>query len=167
VNTRRPVRSRPGLELRDAAITDADRIHGWNNDPAVRGLSLDRRPIARDDHQRWMEARLADPGTRMWIVLVFDEPLGVVRIERAPAAKIGRVSIALDPSARGLGLGRAALLMAITADGGPLVAEVVAENRASRACFEACGFLSTGRIVSGGRAVLTYEWRHERDALAI
>ena len=167
MSARRPLRSRPGLRLREATLADADVIYRWNNDPAVRGLSLDRRPIAREDHDRWMAARLADPNTRMWIVEIFDEALGVVRIERAASSKTGRVSIALDPSARGLGLGRAALVVACDADGGPLMAEVVAENRASRACFEACGFLPTGRVVSGGRAILTYEWRHKRDALAI
>ena len=163
LDRRRPAPTRPGLCLRPATADDSEAIWRWNNDPSIRRVSLDPRPIARADHERWMAARLTDPAHHMWIVEVIGEPIGVVRIARPDGGVAGHISIALDQAARGLGHGRAAIITACTLDGGPVLAEIVAENRASRACFEACGFtMLRTSLRPDGRIVLTYEWRNAR-----
>lgn len=130
----------PAIRLRPATEDDRDRVLAWNGDPGVRARSLDPRPIAPEEHARWFSERLADPLTRMAIVLCGDEPVGVVRIERRRARAPGRISIALARDARGRGLGRAAIVAACAADGGEVIAEIVVDNLISRACFQAAGF---------------------------
>ncbi|HVV85915.1 MAG TPA: GNAT family N-acetyltransferase, partial [Kofleriaceae bacterium] len=66
-----------------------------------------------------------------------DRPRRASRSDLPP----GRISIVLDPSARGRGLGRRVITLACAADGGPVVAEVLSDNHASRAAFEAAGFV--------------------------
>ena len=154
------------VELRAATIDDSESIWRWNNEPSVRAVSLDPRPIERADHDCWMAARLKDALSRLWIVVGNGEDRGVARVQRDRAGDPGRVSIALAPAARGAGVGQAALALVCRHDGGPLVADIIAANRASRACFEACGFRLCERAVRGDREVLTYEWRSV-DAIAI
>jgi RimJ/RimL family protein N-acetyltransferase len=126
--------------LRPALARDRDRILAWNGDPEVRARSLDPRPIDVVTHARWMATRLADPLMRLSIALRDGVPVGVVRIERRTAGGPGRISIVIDPGARGCGIGRAAIVAACRADGGPVVAEILDDNLASRACFAAAGF---------------------------
>jgi RimJ/RimL family protein N-acetyltransferase len=154
-------RTRPGLDLRLATAADGEAIWRWNNDATVRQMSLDPRAIPRDVHDVWMTDHLGDRDHRMWIVELSGEPIGVVRIARTGGAGPGTISIALDRTARGLGLGRATIKLACARDGGPIVAEILSENRPSIACFEACGFALAHRGPRpGGRTVLTYEWRN-------
>jgi UDP-2,4-diacetamido-2,4,6-trideoxy-beta-L-altropyranose hydrolase len=126
--------------LRPAAARDRDRVLAWNNQPEVRARSLDPRPIDPGAHARWYAARLADPRTRLSIAVHEGRAVGLVRIERPTAGGPGRISIVIDPRARGRGAGRAAIAAACHADGGEIVAEILDHNAASRACFAAAGF---------------------------
>ena len=104
-------------------------------------------------------------------------------LERANAAQAagkylgsGRISIVLDASVRGRGLGRRVISLACAADGGPVVAEILVDNRASRACFEAAGFVreltpappgarpapAPLSIAGEPRPVIRYLWRPDR-----
>jgi UDP-2,4-diacetamido-2,4,6-trideoxy-beta-L-altropyranose hydrolase len=142
--TRPRARTEAGaLALRRATAHDASRVLAWNGAPEVRARSLDPRPISPADHARWFAARLADPTSRMWIALLDGSPVGVVRIDRAgPAGPApGRISIVLDAAVRGRGLGRQVIALACAADGGPVVADILPDNHASRASFEAAGFV--------------------------
>lgn len=129
-----------GVVLRPAVDHDRDRVLAWNGDPAVRARSLDPRPIDAASHARWFAARLADPLATLAIAEHDGAPVGLVRIERAAAGAPGRISIVIDPSARGAGLGQAAIAAACAADGGSIVAEILDDNHPSRACFAAAGF---------------------------
>ncbi len=75
----------------------------------------------------------------------------------------GRISIVLDPSIRGRGLGRRVISLACAADGGPVVAEILADNHASQIAFEAAGFVrepaSPAPAALEARPVLRYQWR--------
>ncbi len=152
------------LALRQATAADASRVLAWNGAAEVRARSLDPRPIAPADHQRWFAARLRDPRSRVWIALLDGCPVGVVRIERAADQVPGRISIVLDPAVRGRGLGRRVIGLACVADGGPIVAEILADNHASRACFEAAGFVldPTADEPDRDRPALRYLWRPRR-----
>lgn len=153
--------------LRPALARDAQRILRWNGDAAVRARSLDPRPIDAAGHARWMAARLADPLTALSIVLRDGRPVGVVRIQRRTVGAPGVISIVIDDGARGHGLGRAAIIAACLADGGVVVAEILDDNTASRAAFEAAGFVLApaaldpvlGAVPAGARR---YQWRTAR-----
>ena len=149
----------------------ASRVLAWNGAAEVRARSRDPRPIAVDDHARWFAARLRAPRGGLWIAVLGGCPVGVVRIDREAddASALGRISIVLDSSVRGRGLGRRVIALACAADGGPVVAEILVDNRTSRACFEAAGFTrepsSTPPLtIDGGdpRPVIRYLWRPDR-----
>jgi UDP-2,4-diacetamido-2,4,6-trideoxy-beta-L-altropyranose hydrolase len=162
----RPRTSSPAgvLALRQATAADTSRVLAWNGAPEVRARSIDPRPIALADHQRWFAARLRDPRCRLWIALHDGCPVGVVRVERRTDHEPGRISIVLDPAMRARGLGRRIVGLACVADGGPIVAEILADNHASRACFEAAGFVldPAAPEPDPDRPALRYLWRPRR-----
>lgn len=172
----RPAAVAGEVTLRRATALDGSRVLAWNGAADVRARSRDPRPIAPADHARWFAARLQDPRGRLWIALLDGCPVGVVRIDRArdATATAGRISIVLDPSVRGRGLGRRVIALACAADGGPVVAEILVDNHASRACFEAAGFVREPSPIapaprspaaidgSDPRPVIRYLWRPDR-----
>ena len=146
------------VALRSAELADCERVWQWNFAPDVRAQSKDPRVVPYDEHARWFEDRIAR-GSPIWIVEADGAAVGVVRIdERSEAtgggADRGRISISLAASARGRGIGRRAIALASTAWAAPIVAEVAASNIASRACFEACGFVAA----SHRDGLVTYYW---------
>jgi L-amino acid N-acyltransferase YncA len=160
----------PLVGLRPATAADCDRVWTWSFAPDVRAVSGSPGEVSLEDHRRWYALRLGAAGEPMWIVEAAGEPAGVVRIDRGPAAgggrPAGRISIALDPRARGRGLGRRAIAAACRAFGAPVIAEIFATNTASRLAFEAAGFVQVGGPPSAGTAtglaaagLLTYAWR--------
>lgn len=144
--------SQPAVTLRAATAGDLEAVYGWNAAPDVRGWSRRGDPLSREDHARWFAARLACTGSPMWVVEQAGAAIGVVRID--DAGERARISIALDPAARGRGIGRAAIAGATAAWRRPIVAEIVHDNQRSRACFEACGF----RQVADRDRLAIYHW---------
>lgn len=134
------------MRLRAATLDDGTEVYRWNFAPEVRAASGDTRMVTFAEHMRWYAARL--DGGHMWII-EDEEPVGIVRID------IGRISIALDASARGRGLGRAAIREACERWGKPVFAEIRNDNPASRAAFEACGFVAG----KANAEFTTYHWR--------
>ena len=143
------------VALRAARLTDCELVWKWNFSPDVRAHSNDPRGVPYDEHARWFADRI-ELSSPIWIVDADDAPVGVVRLDRCPDPGPGaaRISIALAPSARGRGIGRRAIALAAAAWAHPIVAEVAASNAASRACFEACGFVPSNQH----GAVITYQW---------
>jgi UDP-2,4-diacetamido-2,4,6-trideoxy-beta-L-altropyranose hydrolase len=135
-----------GVTVREATRSDAGLLFEWRNHEDVRAASFSSEPLDFDDHCAWLEAALADPATRVLVGEAGRMPVGTVRFHtRADAAT---VSIALDPTLRGLGLavpllraGEAALATS-TLEGTPttLHAHVLPANIASRRLFETCGY---------------------------
>ena len=135
------------IALRAASADDCERVYRWNFAPDVRAVSNDPRAITYEQHIAWYARRLASDAP-IWIVEDGGIPVGVLRIESF------RISIALGPDARGRGIGRQAIAAACAVWARPVVAEIRADNAASRACFEACGFVSR----DPSRNPLIYEW---------
>lgn len=135
------------ITLREAKLADCERVYHWNFSPEVRAMSKSGATVSLDDHTRWYTHRLESEAP-IWIITEDAVPLGVVRIDN------GRISIALDRSARGRGVGKRAIFSACQLWLGPLLAEVLVSNPASRACFEACGFVA----IAQANDVITYHW---------
>lgn len=134
----------------------------WRNDADSVRFSTTVRAVTPDEHTRWLNQRLSDPSTRLWIAEENGAPVGQVRVDLE--AGTGAVSIAVAPEHRGRGLGvqmLRAMLAAVTAEGaaGQLRALVRPDNSASTVSFERAGFQRTGET-DGGFDVL--EWRSER-----
>jgi RimJ/RimL family protein N-acetyltransferase len=133
--------------LRKARLADCERVYRWNFAPDVRAMSKSTATVSLADHTRWYTSRI-ESESPIWIVTEDAIPLGVVRIDD------GRLSIALDPAARGRGIGKRAIFSACQLWFAPLLAEVMSTNVASRACFEACGFVA----IANSNDVITYHW---------
>jgi RimJ/RimL family protein N-acetyltransferase len=144
------------VALRNAGLADCEQIWCWNFAPDVRARSKRAEAVAFAEHARWFTRRITDGREPLWIIEEQGAPVGVVRLD-VVGGGLSRISIALDVGARGRGIGRCAVAAVCRAFAAPIVAEIFADNLASRACFEACGFRS---VVEGG-GLLTYYWDPE------
>lgn len=132
------------LDLRLADEDDGEDLFNWRNDPVTRANSLDTAEVVRSEHFAWLARTLAD---RERLILIAQEDgckLGMVRFDTCRPRE-WRVSISVAPHARGRGLGRPLLAMAIMRlerqwGKGVLTAEIRAANAASQRIFSACGF---------------------------
>ena len=149
------------IRLRRATVADAELLLAWRNDPVTRRFSLTRHEIGENEHRTWLDARLSDPDTLLWIALVADRPVGQVRLTHGGDA--AEIHIGLAATERGRGYGReiirravergTALWPAITT----IFATIDSANDASTRVFEASGFRPSG---TGKRFVLELRSRH-------
>jgi UDP-2,4-diacetamido-2,4,6-trideoxy-beta-L-altropyranose hydrolase len=132
-----------GISVRRATMADAEILHRWRNDDAVRAASFSSDPIPYADHCRWLERALVDPERILLIGTLSKAPVGTVRYDIA--ADRATVSIVVAPKAQGRGVG-AALLEAGEAYLGnvaqvtQLDAEIKPDNGASLRLFARAGF---------------------------
>jgi RimJ/RimL family protein N-acetyltransferase len=133
------------LHARAAGLADEQRLLDWANDPLTRANAFSPLPIPLAEHQRWLRARLADAGCRLYIVEdPAGEAVGTVRLQQEAAG--WEVHFNLAPGARGRGQGRALVaagIEALRAEGGPVAlvfGRVKAGNTASSRIFEGLGF---------------------------
>jgi GNAT superfamily N-acetyltransferase len=95
------------ISLRCARSEDAYALWIWANDPATRAASFNRGSIVWEDHLRWLDHCLEDPGHVILLAeLTAACPAGSVRFETPDGWKSARVSYVLAPEARGRGLSR-------------------------------------------------------------
>jgi RimJ/RimL family protein N-acetyltransferase len=145
------------VNLRPATREDAARLLAWRNDASTRRWSFSSDPVPADDHHAWLERKLADPDTAIFVAEDEGGPVGQLRIDRRDAH--GVVSIAVAPEARGRGVGTRMLEEAARARPlgvAVLRAEVVPANETSLRMFLKAGFeevARTARAVTLERAV--------------
>lgn len=92
------------LSLRPVEEKDCRLLWEWANDPEVRAASFCSGPIPWDDHCRWLETKLHESGTAMFIATGENGvPMGQIRLDRVRdgEAQIG-VSIARERRGSGL-----------------------------------------------------------------
>jgi UDP-2,4-diacetamido-2,4,6-trideoxy-beta-L-altropyranose hydrolase len=140
------------VRLRPATLGDASLLLDWRNDPVAVRFSVTRRTVEPGEHLVWLAARLADPGTRLWIAEEDGVPAGQVRVDLEGGT--GTVSIAVAPDRRGRGVGSAilrAMLIEMERDVEARRLRAVAhdENRTSIRAFERIGFRRRGRSERG------------------
>lgn len=135
---------RATLYARPAAATDGPMLFDWRNDPRTRRYFRNPAALAMDQHMEWFARVLSDESRLMLVVCREQTPVGCIRFDLN--GESAEVSIYLDPSCHGTGLGsgvlRAALEFLHTERPRVIIcrAEVLAENAASAAMFASCGF---------------------------
>ena len=135
----------PALSVRRATGEDSRMAWLWRNDYATRIASRTNAPLPWPDHQSWWSETLASLDRQVFITEADHIPVGIVRFDRQPDGSF-EVSINLDPSARGTGLGGRVLAEAcglfISERGNVrLLATIHRSNAASRRIFEKVGFV--------------------------
>ncbi|OYT96221.1 MAG: UDP-2,4-diacetamido-2,4,6-trideoxy-beta-L-altropyranose hydrolase [Pseudomonas sp. PGPPP3] len=132
------------LKIRRASINDAEMLFEWRNDLRTRKYFRNAAPLSQSSHMSWFFQTLANERSELLISSHGECPVGCLRFdidgERA------EVSIYLDPSKHGQGLGTRSLHQAMEwmYSKHPLVtlfiADVIAENSASANLFQRCGY---------------------------
>jgi RimJ/RimL family protein N-acetyltransferase len=152
-----------GLVIRTASAADAELLWEWANDPETRRWSFHEAPIPWETHVAWLDSRLADPATRIYIVSADGAPRAVVRYESGGSG-VAVVSIVVNPVERGRGWGTRALRLACPTAVRELAAKRVdayikPDNRASIRAFERAGFALS--VDEGDADALRMAWHPE------
>lgn len=133
--------------IRPLAAADGAALLAWRNDPSAYRWFRDSRPLTDSEHDAWMSSRLADDRVSVWVAVLDGVPLGCVRLDPEPDGS-AEVSIVVDPTRRGMGVGGRLLDHCIAkARGrqlGTVVAEIHSGNAASLALFTGRGFTVAG-----------------------
>jgi RimJ/RimL family protein N-acetyltransferase len=139
----------PGeVVLHPARAADSALLLEWRNDADTVRNSFVSEPVPPDVHTRWLTGRLNDPATRIYVGYLDGTPVGMVRVDVDDA--VGQISIAVAPTMRGCGVGKA-LLSAFVAerrtDGqfSRLEGRVRSTNEGSLKIFAAAGFAVASR----------------------
>lgn len=150
------------VALRPVVEADCELLWRWANDPVARDASFDSRSISWSDHVNWFRARRTDPRSRIYVIEVSDQPVGVVRFERSTDGE-AVVSVNIAPAARGRGLGPKALRQACTRVAeedavSSVIAYIKVDNVASVRAFAQAGFVRTGSTVIREAPATVMRW---------
>lgn len=160
------------LKLRPATAADEALLLRWANDPQVRANSFSSGLIARSGHHDWFNKGLANPNRLLLIAMAMDGcPIGQIRFDRlqtsaAPNGRENTIGLSLDRCTRGHRLATELVRMGLQVMqehwgmATAAVAEVLASNAASNACFARCGFAkeTVFPILPLSRAVNRWRW---------
>jgi len=153
------------LTLRSADASDTQLLWEWANEPAARAVSFSRDPIPWDVHQQWMERRLADPDTRLYVGIdSADLPVGQVRFDLHDNE--ATLSVTLDPTFRGRGYGPVLLSQAcrkLFRETPTVLVEafVKPDNVPSLRAFLRAGFTDTGQTLQKGQPAVRFIGRRD------
>jgi len=132
------------LSVRPATIDDARIMFDWRGDPATRAVSLETDELVWSDHIAWLAHALDDPARNLFVGAIGGRAVGIIRFDFSEKDR-AEVSLYLDPTLHGLGLGPHLLLAGEVAAAPAIVDATVLEgNRPSRRLFERCGYHQTG-----------------------
>ncbi len=96
--------------LRKATSEDKKLIFDWANDPETRACSFNTEPIKWENHEKWYDQKMEDDKSRMYIMMDFFKPLGVVRVD-CDEEGTGEISYSIAKDERGHGLGSEMLML--------------------------------------------------------
>lgn len=134
------------MMIRTADLSDLQDVFDWRNDSFSRSMSLSSEAVSLNEHIDWYQRSLKNPNRRIYIGLINDLKVGVVRFDFNEDTGQSRVSINLNPLLRGKGFGFSLLSKSISvykqSKDSTLIATVKKENYASFKIFTKCRFLN-------------------------
>lgn len=140
--------TRLAIRLRPATMADEARLLLWRNDPHTRAMSFSQDAVSSPDHHRWLERRLHDPRSRLYVAEreCGREAVGVGRLDAIDDHSV-EVGLTVAPEHRGQGLAHpiieALVDQAVRGELGPrqtVVAYVRTGNEASLNAFTSASF---------------------------
>lgn len=135
------------IEIRLACAEDGGMLFSWRNDERTRRYFRNTAPLAFAEHIKWFERILADKTKKLLVPSRGGVPVGCVRFDLHDS--VADVSIYLDPSLQGQGVGRSVLCAAMDwlyaqhPEITTIDAEVHSDNVASTKMFLRCGYRPT------------------------
>ncbi len=143
------------LSVRAARLDDCSRMMQWRNDCAVRSVSNNAAAITPEAHRRWFSASLEMPTRLLSLATSGRAAWASCASTRRRRTRLSAVvSIYLDPSLAGIGLGSVLLREGERAlrSAWPSVrridADVLADNRRSRSMFHRAGYHGDGATLT-------------------
>jgi UDP-2,4-diacetamido-2,4,6-trideoxy-beta-L-altropyranose hydrolase len=154
------------IHLRPATIDDLQTLYTWANDPAARLASFRSEAISLDEHTRWLNDRLADAASTIYMASNSEQqPLGVARFQREANEAIISVNVSADHRGRQRGtrlIHLACRRYFFEHDVEAIIAQIKPNNEASYQAFRTAGFEFTGETQIHGQSANVF--RLERDA---
>lgn len=157
------------ITVREAVCGDCDLIYRWANDDDTRAASFNSSPIDWDTHCRWLSGKLSNPHCLMLMCGYGpNHPFGVVRFDIA--ADEALISINLDPSMRGRGLGGFTIIRTVDElfkrynerhNISVVSAFIKPENLRSAKAFKMAGFSEVGATIIPGKVALHYIMKND------
>ncbi|MEZ5670386.1 MAG: UDP-2,4-diacetamido-2,4,6-trideoxy-beta-L-altropyranose hydrolase [Alphaproteobacteria bacterium] len=134
------------LAVRPARSDDEALLLAWRRDAGTRAFARNPNPPSAAEHHDWLDAKLADPLCLLHLLLVGDEPVGVLRLDWRADLGGWEVSLTVAPDWRGRGIGVAALDCAARLTGSEAQwAFIKQTNAASLRAFARAGFAPSER----------------------
>lgn len=149
------------IRLREARPDDCRSLHELANEPQARAMSFTQQSIESGEHRRWFDRKLADPYTSIYLALdEADRVIGFARFEKKREEVC--ISVALDRSFRGKGLGAQLIALAVEKyrerDDDRIRAYIRKENRISQKAFQNAGFRYHSESVINGLDAVCLEF---------
>ncbi len=130
--------------LRRAKMEDAEDILRWRNDEVTRENSFNKEKISLLSHIKWLERKLGQGDTYMFIAMDGDTKVGNIRVD--VLEDTGEISYMVAPEHRGKGYG--SLMIGLVEKEMPkdvksLMGLTLKTNKASGRCFEKNGYTAS------------------------
>lgn len=130
-----------GLSLRAVSIDDAKLIYEWQKHPDTRRFARNPKPPSWEQHEAWMQAKLAEPNCYFYMVMHGSTEAGILRLDPLGGESDMEVSIFVAPDKYRLGIGLVGLrLLRLFHPDINIYAHIMVENIASQRVFESAGY---------------------------
>ena len=132
------------ITLRMATVDDCKTIYKWRNAEVTRMHFFDHGFIKWEDHCRWFEKTIRNPGRVLLVGEFYDQEIGVLRYDNV--GKTAVVAVYLLPGIHGQGLGSQLLRVGSDwvkqnfSDVEKIRAEVLFSNSSSKKAFKKAGY---------------------------
>jgi len=136
------------IKLRKVELSDCKKIWLWINDPLVRAVSFNPKPISLERHLEWFSSALINPNLVYYIAVDKNAtPIGQARFKIE--SKEAVISVLVDPEYRGVSIGSLLIQDAtekffIETGIGKINAFIKMGNEASRKAFIKAGYIEHG-----------------------
>ena len=134
------------IKIRPANLNDCKSLFDWQSDELSRTMSFNGSFPSIEDHEVWFKNSLCNVDRALYVGELGYKKLGVCRFDFLESEMLAEVSINMNPSMRGCGLGKKFLFESIECylekNKYNLLAKVKPNNLASLNIFESAGFES-------------------------
>ena len=134
------------IKIRLANLNDCKSLFDWQRDELSRKMSFNGSSPSIEDHEAWFENSLSNVDRVLYVGELGYKRLGVCRFDFLESEMLAEVSINMNPSMRGCGLGKKFLFESIECylekNKYNLLAKVKPNNLASLNVFKSAGFES-------------------------
>lgn len=131
--------------LKRVNFSDSRLLFKWATDPIIRKYSKGQSEITWDNHNQWLEGKIANTSCLFFLLMVEQRAVGSIRFEKVNDLEI-IISYQIDPEYHGKGYGNLILSLGISEVRsyfqGPLCFKgwVMSENEPSKKIFQKLGF---------------------------